>query len=220
MKPLIFFLLISTSFVLQCILVNSSQNITDKTSQVISIFLLCMSLVFLSAVFILWLFTPYRPHSKLPLFFLSLNFTISLTSNAIFSILYHQKYSVPYIFPIFSFLYTVISIAVALLFGRHNVTEVSTLDTGRRISPLPNTGPNAPDTQINIDLKTAAFTLDEPLNCVICLDEFIKDENVNITPCKHFLHLQCAKDLVNNNIKNCPVCRANLYEIINISPSP
>jgi hypothetical protein len=164
-----------------------------------------MSLVFLSAVFILWIFTPYRPRTKLPLIFLSLNFIISLTSNAIFSIFYHQKYSVPYIFPIFSFLYTVVSIAIALLFGR---SEGSSQDPSR-ITPTPKE-----HIQINIELETATFILDEPLNCVICLDEFIKGENVNITPCKHFLHLQCSKDLVNNNIKNCPVCRANLFSVL------
>jgi hypothetical protein len=208
MKPLIFCFLVSTSFVLQCILVNSAQNITDKTSQVISIFLLCMSLVFLSAVFILWIFTPFRPHSKLPLIFLSLNFIISLTSNAIFSIFYHQKYSIPYIFPIFSFLYTVISIGIALLFGQPRVLPQS--------SDHPITEVSIPkETQININLKTTTFTLDEPLNCVICLDEFIKEQEVNITPCNHLFHLQCGKDLVNNNIKNCPVCRANLFSAVN-----
>jgi hypothetical protein len=219
MKPLIFCLLVSTSFVLQCILINSAQNITDKTSQVISIFLLCMSLVFLSAVFILWVFSPFRPRSKLPLIFLSLNFIISLTSNAIFSIFYHQKYSVPYIFPIFSFLYTVISIGIYLLFERSNVDEGPS-----RITPLPKE-------QINIELKTTTFTLDEPSSCSICIEEFIKDEEVKITPCNHLFHLQCSKDLVNNNIKNCPVCRGDLTlsiesvqeshrTIINISPSP
>jgi hypothetical protein len=234
MKPLIFCLLVATSFVLQCVMINSTQNISDKTSQVISIFLLCMSLVFLSAILILWLFTPYRPRSKLPLIFLSLNFGIDLISNAIFSIFYHQKYSVPYIFPIFSFLYTVISIAIALLFERSTIGEGSTQDAEhiRRISPLPGLNRSerdpceaqAPDTKINIE--TTTFTLEEPSSCVICLDEFIKDENVNITPCKHFLHLQCTKDLVNNNIKICPVCRADLTlsirecTIINISPSP
>ena len=219
MKPLIFCLLVSTSFVLQCILINSAQNITDKTSQVISIFLLCMSLVFLSAVFILWVFSPFRPRSKLPLIFLSLNFIISLTSNAIFSIFYHQKYSVPYIFPIFSFLYTVISIGISLLFERSNVDEGPS-----RITPLPKE-------QINIELKTTTFTLDEPSSCSICIEEFIKDEEVKITPCNHLFHLQCSKDLVNNNIKNCPVCRGDLTlsiesvqeshrTVINISPSP
>ncbi len=199
MKPLIFCLLVSTSFVLQCVMINSSQDLTDKTTQVISIFLLCLSLVFLSSVLILWLFTPYRPRSKLPSIFLSLNFIISLTSNAIFSIFYHQQYSVPYIFPIFSFLYTLISIAIALLFERPNIYEGPS-----RITPIPQE-------QINIELKTTKFTLDEPLNCVICLDEFIKDEEVKITPCNHLFHLQCGNDLVNNKIKSCPVCRGQLY---------
>ena len=211
MKPLIFCLLIATSFVLQCILINSAQNITDGTSQIISIFLLCMSLVFLSSVLILWLFTPYRPRSKLPSIFLSLNFIISLTSNAIFSIFYHQQYSIPYIYPIFSFLYTLISIAIALLFGSPRV--------------LPQSSDNAitegsitKETQINIGLKTTTFTLDEPLNCVICLDEFIKEQEVNITPCNHLFHLQCSEELVNNNIKNCPVCRSSLYTEDIVSP--
>jgi hypothetical protein len=211
MKPLIFCLLVATSFVLQCILVNSTQNITeDKTSQVISIFLLCLSLVFLSSVFIVWMFVPCQPSFKLPLIFLSLNFTINLISTTIFSILYHVKYSIPSIFPIFSFLNFIISIGIYALFESPRV--------------LPQTSDNIevsiPKEQINIQVEIVTFTLDEPSSCSICLEEFIKDEKVNITPCNHLFHLQCLKDLVNNKIKNCPVCRGNLDEPINISPSP
>ncbi len=197
MKPLIFCLLISTSFVLQCIMVNSTQSLTDKTTQVISIFLLCLSLVFLSSVFIVWIFVPCNTSFKLPLIFLSLNFTINLISTTIFSILYHVKYSVPSIFPIFSFLNFIISMGVSFLFEKPNENRV--------------TPEEEPQT---IVIKTTTFSLDEPLNCVICLDEFIKDEEVNITPCKHFLHKVCANDLINNKIKKCPICRTNLLSLV------
>ena len=200
MKPIFFCLLVATSFVLQCILVNSTQNITeDKTSQVISIFLLCLSLVFLSSVFIAWMFVPCNTSFKLPLILLSLNFTINLISTTIFSILYHVKYSIPSIFPIFSFLNFIISIGISALFEKPNEN---------RVIPEENTEP------LTIDLKTTTFTLDEPSSCSICLEEFIKDEKVNITPCNHLFHLQCANDLVNNNIKTCPVCRAELLSVV------
>lgn len=217
MKPLIFYLLVSVSFSLQCILVNSTQNIRDKTSQVISVFLLCLSLVFLSAVFILWLFTPYRPRSKLPLIFLSLNFIISLISNVIFSILYHQAYSVPYIFPVLSLLYTVGSIGIALLFERPTMTEGLTQDADIRIYPIsrPSETREAPDIKINIELETTTFALEEPSSCTICLEDFIKEQEVKVTPCKHFFHLQCAKQLLNNKITICPTCRGSLYNISN-----
>ncbi len=195
MKPLIFCLLIATSFVLQCVMINSSQEVSDKSSQVISIFLLCLSLVFLSSVFIVWLFVPCNISFKLPLIFLSLNFTINLISAIIFSIFYHIKYSVPSIFPIFSFLDLIISFLLYLLFE-------SPID---RVTPEDNTEP------LNIELKTTTFTLDEPSSCSICLEDFIKEEEVKITPCNHLFHLQCGNDLVNNKIKSCPVCRSELY---------
>ncbi len=125
MKPLIFCLSIATSFVLQCIMVNSTQSLTDKTTQVISIFLLCLSLVFLSSVFIVWMFVSCQSSFKLPLIFLSLNFTINLISATIFSILYHVKYSVPSIYPIFSFLNFIISIGISALFEKPNENRVT-----------------------------------------------------------------------------------------------
>lgn len=201
MKPLIFCLLIATSFVLQCIMVNSTQSLTDKTSQVISIFLLCLSLVFLSSVFIVWMFVPCHTSFKLPLIFLSLNFTINLISTTIFSILYHVKYSVPSIFPIFSFLNFIISIGISAIFETPNENRVT---------------PQEESDQQTIIIKTTTFSVDEPSNCSICLDDFIKDEEVSITPCNHFLHTQCMKELLINKIKVCPICRANLDETISI----
>ena len=195
MKPLIFCFLVSTSFVLQCVMINSSQELTDKSSQVISIFLLCLSLVFLSSVFIVWMFVPCHTSFKLPLIFLSLNFTINLISTIILSIFYHIKYSVPSIFPIFSYLDLIISFLLYIVFERP-------ID---RVTPEDNTE------QLTIELKTTKFTLDEPSSCVICLEEFIKEEEVKITPCNHLFHLQCGNDLVNNKIKKCPVCRGELY---------
>jgi hypothetical protein len=154
------------------------------------------------------MFAPSQPSSKLPLIFLSLNFIISLTSTAIFSILYHNKYSIPYIFPIFSFLYTVISIAISLLFERSDVAEGSESRSNRRIVPHIKDEKN----DILIELKTTTFTLNEPSSCTICLEEFIQDEIVNETNCGHFYHKNCMEKILNNKIKNCPVCRADLYE--------
>ena len=66
--------------------------------------------------------------------------------------------------------------------------------------------------EVKPDIKISVFTSNEPSSCTICLEDFEEGETVNETNCKHMFHLQCIDTLLNNKIKNCPVCRANLYK--------
>ncbi len=62
------------------------------------------------------------------------------------------------------------------------------------------------------NIKNTIFTSDEPSCCTICLEDFEEGGTVKETNCGHFYHKNCMETLLNNKIKNCPVCRANLYE--------
>jgi hypothetical protein len=46
--------------------------------------------------------------------------------------------------------------------------------------------------------------------CIICNDEFQKDDIVKITKCSHVIHDECLKPWLLNESKKCPVCRAEL----------
>ena len=50
-------------------------------------------------------------------------------------------------------------------------------------------------------------------DCVICMQEFIRDEFIIALPCdqRHYFHEKCIKDCIVNTKKlNCPICRRNI----------
>jgi len=183
MKAFIFTLLIAASYLLELIMVNMTKNIPERTSHITCISLLSLSLFFTSSNLIIWLFSyPTR-------FFVFLNIALKSISTTIFSILYYTQTSVPSLYVILSFLdYT----ASLLLFFLFKETP---------ISPMPKEEPN---------IKITIFISEEPSSCTICLEPFSQQQEVNETVCKHIYHLQCMKTLLNNNIRNCPLCRTEL----------
>ncbi len=196
MKALIFTLLIALSFVLEIIMVNMSKDISRSTPQIISIFLLSLSLVSTLGTFIIWGINPCQHSIKLPTITLSLNVTIKLISTIIFSIFYYTENYVSSSYVIFSYLSLILSFALPFVF------EVNTTP--------PTIVPHYIQQGDKPDIKITVFTSDEPSSCTICLEDFIQDENVNETNCGHFYHTNCMEKILNNNIKNCPVCRSNL----------
>ncbi len=66
--------------------------------------------------------------------------------------------------------------------------------------------------EVKPDIKISVFTSNEPSSCTICLEDFEEGETVNETNCGHTYHIKCMETLINNKIKNCPVCRSNLYK--------
>ena len=206
MKALIFTLLIALSVVLEIILVNMSKNIQERTPQVISIFLLSLSLVSTLCTFMIWGINPCQHSVKLPTITLSLNVTIKLISTIIYSLYYYTGNYISSSYVILSYLSLMLSFVLPFVFERS--VENNT------IVPQDIQEGDKPDIKITI------FTSDEPSSCTICLEPFIQDETVNETNCKHTYHLSCMETLLNNNIKNCPVCRRDLREeILNILPS-
>jgi hypothetical protein len=63
----------------------------------------------------------------------------------------------------------------------------------------------------------------EPDSCPVCLEEFsrakmiLMDSNQNheiISPCQHWFCQDCLKQLFDVEIHNCPMCRADICELI------
>ena len=97
MKPLIFCLLISTSFALQCIMINSSQNIGDFINNInlnLNILFNIRFILILNFFFITFLILPlhFKTSGLLKLPVNSSSTTFSITSSILFSIFF----SVPY----------------------------------------------------------------------------------------------------------------------------
>jgi hypothetical protein len=57
----------------------------------------------------------------------------------------------------------------------------------------------------------AAEDADEGKQCTICLDAFVPNQKVLLTPCKHMFHHNCLLPWVKSHGK-CPVCRRALVE--------
>ena len=203
MKALIFTLLIALSVVLEIILVNMSKNIQERTPQVISIFLLSLSLVSTLCTFMIWGINPCQHSVKLPTITLSLNVTIKLISTIIFSLFYYTGNYISSSYVILSYLSLMLSFVLPFVFER-SVENNTIVPQEGVIQPL--------EEGDKPDIKITIFTSDEPSSCTICLEPFIQDETVNETNCGHFYHTNCMEKILNNNIKNCPICRSNLYE--------
>ena len=61
---------------------------------------------------------------------------------------------------------------------------------------------NLPETKI----KDVSKLTSEKRNCVICLEEFMKDEYLTCLPCIHAFHSKCIKEWLKRS-KECPICK-------------
>lgn len=193
MKALIFCFIIAISLSLDLIIIN----IIEKSYFTISSLILTSITIFLVGVeAVLWIFNfPDQIQTGI----ICINFIINISKSTFFSIAYFINNSISSSMVILSFLTFILSIIMGLL-NINNSPHIEPVVSSNNIQ--------------NTNIKTTIFSLDEPLTCTICLEDFIKDEEVNITECNHFFHQGCAKDIVNNNIKKCPVCRAELFSIV------
>lgn len=69
------------------------------------------------------------------------------------------------------------------------------------------------DDFININLynfKTIINILNNS-SCVICFDEFKKDEELRILNCGHYYHIHCINEWIEKN-PSCPICRKQLLD--------
>ena len=66
----------------------------------------------------------------------------------------------------------------------------------------------------NIDINsinTLVICNELPDNvCSICLDEFKEDDILKKLNCEHIFHKDCLEPWLNNNNRNCPLCRTDI----------
>ena len=65
---------------------------------------------------------------------------------------------------------------------------------------------------ININSINTLVVCDElPDNiCSICLDDFKEDDILKKLNCEHIFHKDCLEPWLNNNNRNCPLCRTDI----------
>ena len=54
---------------------------------------------------------------------------------------------------------------------------------------------------------------EENKKCLICLDEYVNNDNVIYLPCFHIFHKNCIIQWIKKHA-NCPLCKININEII------
>ncbi len=201
MRALFFTIMIASSVVLEIILINMSKDITVKTPQIISIFLMSLSLLSTFSTFIIWLLNPFQVSSKIKIITILFDLIIKIISLAIFTIFYYTGNYVSGTYVSTYYLIFSFSFSLCCGFGKYNITPPQ--DRSYIDSPLETPG-------IPI-IKNIIFTSNEPSSCAICIEEFQEGENINETNCNHKFHLQCMERLLKNKFKLCPLCRDNLY---------
>ncbi|KAJ2398063.1 hypothetical protein GGI23_003321 [Coemansia sp. RSA 2559] len=61
--------------------------------------------------------------------------------------------------------------------------------------------------------KHSSAADDEPESCIICLCEYIAGEKVvNLVPCNHMFHSECAFRWLTQKSTTCPLCKADMLE--------
>lgn len=71
---------------------------------------------------------------------------------------------------------------------------------------------------VGIEMASSPQTVkhvDQEPNCAICLDKFVKDEEIGTSPnkqCTHFYHKECILEWLLVN-EECPTCRRNFLEL-------
>ena len=54
---------------------------------------------------------------------------------------------------------------------------------------------------------------EENKKCLICLEEYVNNDNVIYLPCFHIFHKKCITQWIKKQA-NCPLCKININDII------
>ncbi|KAG0752858.1 hypothetical protein G6F57_015463 [Rhizopus arrhizus] len=63
--------------------------------------------------------------------------------------------------------------------------------------------------------KREKATDTDHMECPICLEDYLNDEQLRILPCKHEFHAKCVDAWLTEYKKFCPVCKFDIYQKIN-----
>lgn len=50
----------------------------------------------------------------------------------------------------------------------------------------------------------------EPVDCAICLEDYVEEEDLRILPCGHEFHVACVDPWLTTRKKYCPICKADI----------
>ena len=195
MKPLLFCIFVGICLLLDIILLNFCKTITETTTQIICTFILCLSLSLNISIFIVWLLEPCHNSQKCPIIVLFSNLTCNIIKTIVFMIFYNIQQSVSQLFPLFSFLNLALCVVIPGIYHYENSNSIWT-------SPK--------ESIFEIELDVVQYKEGNEGSCVICLEDFKIDEQVNQTKCNHLFHIVCLEKSIQHNIKNCPICRTSL----------
>ena len=187
MKHLFLCFIIAASLGLDIILLNIVQN-TSLTFQVYvpSLCLISSTILMVCIQTILWLFN-YSDITQTGI--VCLNFILNIAKSTYLSISYYYT-TIPSSMVMISFVTFVLSIVLGLMLRNDDKTKVEPL---------------------KYIIINSTFNETEK-TCSICLQDFIQNENINITPCNHFFHITCMKELIKNKITSCPNCRLSILQ--------
>jgi E3 ubiquitin-protein ligase RNF13 len=50
----------------------------------------------------------------------------------------------------------------------------------------------------------------EPEECVICIEDFVDEDELRVLPCKHEFHIPCIDSWLTTRKKFCPICKRDV----------
>ncbi|KAJ1903549.1 hypothetical protein LPJ81_002997 [Coemansia sp. IMI 209127] len=97
----------------------------------------------------------------------------------------------------------------------HTVVEKGSVPATRKrsISALSMLSSKGDDVGLDERKHSSAAADDEPESCIICLCEYVVGEKVvNLVPCNHMFHSECAFRWLTQKSTTCPLCKADMLE--------
>ncbi|KAF9206724.1 hypothetical protein BGZ49_001935 [Haplosporangium sp. Z 27] len=58
----------------------------------------------------------------------------------------------------------------------------------------------------------------DPVECVICLEDYVDEDELRILPCRHQYHVACIDNWLTNRKKFCPICKRDICVATETTP--